>query len=162
MRKYWSVVYVLALAILLVGCEKSKVLAKLFPSKIDGYKLEKVISGKKAMEMVNKLHGKKINAKAAWVAYYVSEKNPKEKVTVWVSEAPSAKEATNQVEVMMAKIEKKPMPFYHVMKMGDVYVFSGLGQRHAVFTRDKYVFWISGTDGSLRYFVHYYFRVKEK
>ena len=133
---------------------------KLFPPKLGVFKLVKLIKGKKAMEEVYKLHGKKINIKSAWVAHYQNIKNSKDEVTVWISQASSEKEAKKQVEVMMKKIiNSSSTPFYHFSKMKDIYIFSGLGKRHLVFPKKEFVFWITGEPGELRYFIHYYYKI---
>jgi len=161
LKKRFSLI--LTILFLITGlslCYASNLEKKLFPPKLGTFKLVKLIKGKKAMEEVYKLHGKKINIKAAWVAHYENIKNPKDKVTVWISQASSEKEAKKQVEVMMKKIiNSSSTPFYHFNKMKDVYIFFGLGKRHLVFPKKEFVFWITGEPGELRYFVHYYYKV---
>jgi len=157
-RNVWCFLVFFLLLLTMVGCESNSVEKKLFPKVIKGYELKKLIKGGEAIKMINRLHGKKIRVKQAWIAYYANPSNPKDEVTVWVSQAFSEADAKKQFNEMMEKIMKNPMPFSNIINMMGVYVFSGLGKRHAVFCRKDFVFWISGREGSIRYFVHYYFK----
>ncbi|MCD6489218.1 MAG: hypothetical protein J7K20_00620 [Thermodesulfobacterium sp.] len=127
-----------------ISCEAKPDINILFPKNISKLTLVQLIEGKKAIEMVNKLHGKPIDAKNAWVAYYkeISDKSINGAI-IWVSEAFSSFQAKNQTESMMEKIIKSKKPFYNIQKLEGIYIFYGLGKKHAVFCKDRLVFWIS-------------------
>ena len=118
-----------------------------FPGKIEGYRLARLIKGREALEEINKLHGRKIQAVKGAIAVYVKKGR---KAVVWVSQAPSDRVAFRQVEVMMEKMEKAS-PFYRFTmdKVGCllVYHFMGLGQEHYLFAQDSSVYWISAPVG---------------
>jgi len=70
MNKY-KIFKILVLCFLFcIFCEVKPNIETLFPKNISKLTLIQLIEGKKAIEMVNKVHGKPINAKSAWVAYY--------------------------------------------------------------------------------------------
>ena len=137
-------VWMVAFAILM-GCSLSYTWS--FPSRIEGYRLVKLIKGKEALREINKLHGRKIQAVKGAIAVYVRDG---QKAVVWVSQAPSDKVAFHQVEVMMEKM-RRASPFYGFTmdKMGCllVYHFMGLGQEHYLFSQDDAVYWISAPMG---------------
>jgi len=118
-----------------------------FPNKVDGYRLVKLIKGKRAVEEINRLHGKKINVLKAAIAVYAGDGKS---AVIWVSRAPSEKEALAQTEAMITRMEKRS-PFYgfEVRKVGclTVYHFKGLGKEHYLFYRKGDVFWISAPSG---------------
>ena len=129
-----------------------------FPNKIHGFRLVKLIKGKEALQEINKLHGRKIQAVKGAIAVYIKEGR---RAVVWVSQAPSDKVAFRQVEVMMEKM-KKASPFYEFTmdRIGCllVYSFLGLGQEHYLFSQDDAVYWISAPRGEGRAFLRVFAR----
>ncbi len=124
-----------------------------FPPKIGSLSLMRLISGKEAVSMVNRLHRKKIPVVSAWVAEYITP-GGKMGATVWVSEAKTAKEARFQVDAMVKSIESGKTPFKSIrkrMKSGiELYEFSGMGLEHALFRKDRMVFWVEAFPGVFR------------
>lgn len=118
-----------------------------FPNKVEGYRLAKLIKGRTALREINRLHGKKVEALKGAIAIYM---RGGQRAMVWVSLAPSDKVASQQVEVMMEKMERGG-PFHHFAmdKVGCllVYHFLGLGQEHYLFAQDDSVYWISAPVG---------------
>lgn len=139
--KGWPIFGVL---LLIMGCGKGRLDVR-FPPKIGDYHLARLISGKEAIEEINRLHGRVINAIAGAIAIYNGEEGS---ATIWVSLAPSSEKAECQVQEMMREIQGRPGgPFFGVQKEVHreipVYRFQGLGQMHFVFRRDKQVYWVS-------------------
>lgn len=128
----------------------------LFPKTISELSRIKLVEGEDAIKMVNRLHGKPINIKRAWVAYYgeISDKN--KKVTIWVSEAFSSFQAKRQTENMMKKIISSKGPFYNFQKSDEIFTFYGLGEKHAVFCKNRLVFWISASPDIYDDVLNYY------
>ncbi|MDL1970346.1 MAG: hypothetical protein LWW94_05115 [Candidatus Desulfofervidaceae bacterium] len=146
-----------------IGCGRKPKATPLFPETLPNLHLIKLIKGKEAKKEVNRLHGKEIPVKDAWVAYYRGaffEGNWNE-ATIWISEAFSLEEASKQTKIMMEKIIHNPRsPFYNVKVIttpqGKMYIFWGMGNEHAVFQKQTMVYWISATpevfDGVLAYY----------
>jgi len=150
----------------LLACGRKPKGVECFPQTLPHLHLIKILQGKKAIEAVNKLHGKKIHLNRAWVAYYQGayyEGNWNE-ATIWVSESFSPQEAKEQTKVMMQKmLSAKKSPFYNFkekdIKGVKVYIFWGLGEEHAVFQKGSFVYWISANfevfDQVLDYFLQH-------
>ncbi len=121
------------------------------PDELAGMKLVKVIKGEKAIESINKLHGKKIEMKKGLIAIY---KGDGKEAILWISWPPSIKIGKKQVRDMINSIKKNPhSPFRNIRKFNKagvlIYTFSGLGKEHAVFTTGEKVYWVSTTPGIL-------------
>ncbi len=144
-----------------ISCKAKLNIETLFPKNISKLSLIQLIEGKKAIEMVNKIHGKPIDAKNAWIAYYkeISNKSTNE-ATVWVSEAFSSFQAKKQTESMMEKIINSKKPFYNIQKLDGIYIFYGLGKKHAVFCKNRLVFWISANFEIFDDVLNYYKKLK--
>ena len=141
---------------LLAGCNGSE--PKLpFDPHIQGFELVNFIQGNDALDAINRLHGKPINALRGYLAQYEGDQG---KATIWVSEAPSEELAIRQIIVMIEKMAKnRKSPFRHYrslqIKNFEVTAFNGLGKVHHVFRKDKWVYWISTDGGSIdRIFNH--------
>ncbi|MBW2108961.1 MAG: hypothetical protein JRI36_09890, partial [Deltaproteobacteria bacterium] len=98
-----AVVYRLAL----VGFVLAAVAHAATPPPLDpvivGLHRVRLLSGTKAIEAINKLHGMSIDIVKGFVADY---KGPGGKATIWVSQAESQSLAQRQVEKMIAKMKK--------------------------------------------------------
>ena len=163
-RKVPGVIITIFLFSALLSCGRKPKGTERFPQTLPKLHLVKILQGKEAIEAVNKLHGKKIHLKKAWVAYYQGayyEGNWNE-ATIWISESFSSQEAKEQTEVMIQKmLSAKKSPFYNFKEKNikgiKVYIFWGLGQQHAVFQKGSFVYWISANievfDQVLDYFL---------
>jgi len=142
---------------------KPKPMGSLFPETLPHLHLMKIIKGEKAKREVNKLHGTEIHLKNAWIAHYrgsFSQGNWHD-ATIWVSEAYTKKEAASQTKNMMEKIMQNPKSPFHHFKIKntnetELYTFSGMGQKHAVFQKNLLVFWISTTPEIFDRVLNYY------
>jgi hypothetical protein len=142
LRILWPLV---ALAVLLAGCNEASRSGDPFNPHIEGLELVEWISGDEATKSINKLHGTPIDVVTGFIAKY---KGPHEKATIWVSEAKSQELADEQITIMIQKMkENKRSPFSHYrdvyVKGSKVIAFDGMRQTHYVFRDDKWVYWIS-------------------
>ncbi len=144
---------------ILICCHKHYDIRSLFPERLQGLKLLRLVKGKKAEEMVNRLHGKQIKVKNAWIGYYKGQNGS---AVIWISEAYSSSQAEKQTDVMMQKILKGYGPFYNFKKKRInhtlVYIFSGLGKKHAVFCKQDLVFWITSDPSIIDKVVRFYIK----
>ena len=135
---------------------------QIFPKNLCNLQLIKLVQGEQAINEVNKLHGKKIPVKNAWIGNYRGEDS--NNAMIWISESFNTKEATEQTEVMMKKIEANPKSPFHNLQVKHnlnrkIYTFSGMQQYHAVFRNGKKVFWISASRGIFKEILEYYLRI---
>ena len=119
-----------------------------FDTEVAGMALMKLISGPEALQAINKLHGTAIPMKKGFIAHYLGTQG---KAVVWVSEAPSVEAGTEQIDVMIEKMkgnERSPFRNYgqSLVDKTPVIRFHGMGQVHAVFQIDAWVYWISADD----------------
>jgi hypothetical protein len=131
----------------------------LFPERLDGMQLIRLEAGERARGEVNRLHGRKIPVKDAWIALY--RKDEMNSAMIWVSESFNIPQAAEQTGVMMKKIMHNPRsPFHHleIERRSDIkiYLFSGMSQRHAVFRKGMRIYWISATRDIFRGVLDYY------
>jgi hypothetical protein len=121
-------------------------LASLFPEQVSELARIQLISGAKAQQEVDKLHGKALEAAESAVARYArAGERPAE---VWVSKVSSKAEARRQTGLMVHKMYENPKsPFKNpsrIEHMGvPVYRFTGMGQVHLIYFMDDLVYWIS-------------------
>lgn len=123
-----------------------------FDGHIQGLNLVKLITGDRALEAINRLHGMPIDVVRGFVAYY--QGNGGDKATVWVSEASSEGLANKQIEVMIEKMkqsQRSPFRQYRVLDVKGLRVvaFDGMGQVHRVFRQKRWVYWISADAGRI-------------
>ncbi len=145
-------------SIICISCQGKPKTSEFFPKTLSQLHLIKLIQGKEAIEMVNRLHQKQIDIQKAWIAYYKSDRK---EATIWISEALSTQQAKNQLNKMIEKmIGNRKGPFYDFKKINEVYTFSGLGQKHGVFCKGKFVFWISTNSEIFDNVLNYYLNKK--
>lgn len=99
------------------------------------------VTGPDAIEQVAQLHGSTFPVADAVIATYGNGR-----ATIWVSAAPDAGTAKDQVMTMRDGISEGGSPFappQEVPGMPGVYATSGMGQRHFFFSRDRAVWWIA-------------------
>jgi len=125
----------------------------IFPETLPNLYLIKLIKGKKAIEEINKLHGKQIHIENGFIAYYRGsyEQGNWRESTIWLSEADNEQMALKQTKIMMDRIKDNPKtPFHHFKERTreeiKVYTFWGMGGAHAVFQKGEQVYWISATE----------------
>ncbi len=130
-----------------------------FPGEIKGYRLLKLVKGKEALREINRLHGKRIQAVKGAIAVYVEENK---RAMIWVSQAPSEEVASQQVKLMINKMNKGGSPFFHFStgRIGCLSFlhFLGLGQEHYLFAKGTSVYWISAPIGDGKAFLRVFAR----
>ncbi|MDL1956088.1 MAG: hypothetical protein LWW95_03420 [Candidatus Desulfofervidus auxilii] len=155
-KKIYFKIRILWLILLFINCTQSK--SPSFPKSLEQLCLIHLLKGQEAIAEVNRLHGKEIHVKNAWVAYYRGNGH---EATIWISEAFNPKEAKSQTEIMMEKIRKNiKSPFSHFkltkQKNLTIYTFWGLGKKHAVFYKKTMVYWITTTPDVFNKVLNYY------
>ena len=164
MKQIISMSLSLSVFVFLSACsQQSEVqqnLGSLFPEHIDGWQLVELVTGTKALEQINRLHGKNIIVQAGAIGtYQVTGKQP---AMIWISRSKTSDMTREQAEVMADRMVTNPHSPFHapetfVRNTVKVYKFLGMGQVHYVFCKGRLGFWISAPlkDGEklLRYFL---------
>ena len=135
---------VFLIGLLLAGCGETQSEVPFDPD-IGGFRQVRLVSGEEAVNSINKLHGMPIQMTRGIVGYY---EGIRDKATVWVSQAATEDVGRKQVEVMIGKMRgsgRSPFSGYStsVEDGRKVSRFVGLGQAHAVFTEEAWVYWVS-------------------
>jgi hypothetical protein len=133
------------ICLLLAGCNEQSQPNEPFDPHIEGLELVEWISGDEAIKAINKLHGMPIDVVKGFIAKY---EGPREKATIWVSEAASEELAEEQIMVMIQKMKdnrRSPFSHYRDLRVRDLKVvaFDGMRQTHYVFRDNKWVYWVS-------------------
>ena len=140
----------LLLFLLLFACtpqvEKEQDLGLLFPKSIGEWQQVQLITGTKALEKINHLHGKNITVEAGAIGnYQAAGKGP---AMVWISRSKTPALTKEQAEIMADKMVSNPRSPFHdpetlsINKI-KVYKFLGMGQVHYIFCRERLAYWIS-------------------
>ena len=121
-------------------------LKSLFPETIDGLQRVQLINGIKALEEINKLHGKEIGVTDGGIGTYRTDNGST--AMVWISRSKTADLARNQTEVMLDRMFSSPhSPFHHPVQREltgiNIHQFQGMGQIHYIFCWYDLVYWIS-------------------
>ncbi len=121
-------------------------LQSLFPKTIGGLQRVQLITGIKALEKINKLHGKEIGIIEGGIGVYQTNNGPP--AMVWISRSKKADLARHQTEDMIERMLSAPhSPFHHPTQLElqgiNVYQFQGMGQIHYIFCWYDLVYWIS-------------------
>ncbi len=140
----------LLLFFLLFACtpeaEKPQDIGSLFPKSIGEWQQTQLITGTKALEKINHLHGKNITVEAGAIGnYQAAGKGP---AMVWISRSKTPALTQEQAKVMADKMVSNPRsPFHNPETLNinkiKVYKFLGMGQIHYIFCRERLAYWIS-------------------
>jgi hypothetical protein len=131
-----SLIYFFAL----VGCFSSPDLPT--PEKLGGKERTRIITGKQAAQVVNKMHGQSVATAANVIAEYGWEKKDFLYVTYYADQ----KEAEKAFDLMIKKMASaKKGPFFHLMPLGKyenkVYFTMGMGASHYIYSSGRYLLW---------------------
>ena len=138
---------ILMVIMLAAACERqSQPLMSLFPETIEELRRVQLVTGIKALEKINKLHGKEIEVKEGVIGTYQAGNEPP--AMVWISRSKTPGIARHQTEVMIDRMLSAPhSPFHHPtqreMQGINICQFQGMGQIHYIFCRHDLVYWIS-------------------
>lgn len=105
-----------------------------------------LITGIKALEEINKLHGKEIGIIEGGIGTYRTDNGST--AMVGISRSKKAGFARHQTEVMIERMLLAPdSPFHHPAQRElhgiNIYQFQGMGQIHYIFCWYDLVYWIS-------------------
>ncbi len=111
------------------------------PPMLAGELLVASVRGPAALEEINRLHGKRIDATDALVARYAGG------ITIWISAAPSPLKAAALLFQMNRRMSGRPevfaAPQAQAVSGRTVFVTSGLGQRHVYYQSGHAVLWLA-------------------
>lgn len=137
-NNYLKVVFVIAFFI--IGCSSSVDLAT--PDKIGEKERIRVITGKQAAQVVNKMHGQSVATDANVIAEYGREKKDLLYISYYADES-QAKEAFDLMIKKMAAAKKGP--FFHLMPLNKyenrIYFTLGMGASHYIYRSGRYLLW---------------------
>lgn len=131
---------IIALCIILQSCSR----IDLLPQQILDYQLIKKISGKKAKQMVNKIHLQPVTDTQNEIGFY---KRDNDQAIIYVTFYPSDDQAQTDLVKMVDKISPQNSVFlnggqFEIDKI-TIYHYFGMGQTHFVFRVENKLFWLS-------------------
>jgi hypothetical protein len=112
-----------------------------------------LVTGEKAQDAVNKLHGKQLSALGSAVARYAMDGQGGTPTEVWVSRVASEQEARRQTGLMVHLMFENPKsPFKSPKRLSHgeraVYRFEGMGQSHLIWFSGDLIWWVSTESGA--------------
>jgi hypothetical protein len=124
-----------------LGCPSSPDL--LTPVKIGKKERIGIISGKKAAQVVNRMHGRSVASDANVIAEYGRDK----KDLLYISYYADQKESKRSLDLMIEKMTStKKGPFFHLKPLGryqnKVYITLGMGAIHYVYASGNFLLWL--------------------
>ncbi|MDR5695151.1 MAG: hypothetical protein QN198_01775 [Armatimonadota bacterium] len=125
------------------------------PPVLAGLRLEEVVTGRAAVEEINRLHGRPVISDSGVIAQYGGELG---KATVWITRARSPLQATwllwRMNRRMRRGIQVFSAPQQLEMEGRVVFVTEGLGQKHFYYQSGALILWLAAppyvADGALR------------
>ena len=134
--------FILVVGIILFGCSNSPDLPT--PEKIGEKERLRVITGKQAAGVVNRMHGQSVATEANVIAEYGGSEK---KDILYVSRYADPKEAQKAFDLMIEKMAAaKKSPFFHLMPMGKyenkVYITLGMGGVHYIYLSGPFLLWL--------------------
>ena len=131
----------LAVSLILSGCTSATDLPT--PDKIGAKERLRIISGKQAAQVVNRMHGQSVATDANVIAEYGAGEK---KDILYLSRYTDSHAARKAFELMIEKMAAaKESPFFHLMPIGKyqhkVYMTLGMGAVHFIYLSDRYLLW---------------------
>jgi hypothetical protein len=128
------------IVLFILGCSNSVTLST--PAKIGEKERIKVITGKQAAQVVDKMHGQSVAADANVIAEYGREK----KDLLYISYYADQDQASEAFNLMIEKMAAaKKGPFFHLMPLkkygNNVYFTLGMGASHYIYLSGRYLLW---------------------
>jgi len=132
---------ILIVSIILIGCSSAADLPT--PDKIGEKERLRIISGKQAAQVVNRMHGQSVASEANVIAEYGEGEK---KDILYLSRYIDSKAAQEAFDLMIEKMAvAKKSPFFHLMPIGKyqqkVYMTLGMGAVHFIYPSDRYLLW---------------------
>jgi hypothetical protein len=127
--------------ILILGCTSSLNLPT--PEKIGEKERVSEIAGKQAAQVVDKMHGRSVAARANVIAEYGRDR----KDLLFISGYSNQTEAHKAFDLMIEKMAAaKKGPFFHLMPLGQydnkVYMTLGMGAMHYIYVSGNSLLWL--------------------
>jgi len=114
------------------------------PKRLGELELVHALRGEEALQAINRLHGKEVAGKEAYVAHYEKDGAV---AMLYVSKASSPGQATSQVKRMAERIQQGNTPFSHLKasERGGMTVYSALGEGrvHYFYRKGSKVIWLA-------------------
>ena len=138
-QKYKRFAFIVS--ILIFGCSNGADIST--PDKIGGKGRSRLVSGKQAAQVVNRMHGQSVATDANVIAEYGNDEN---KDILYISRYAEAEAAQKALELMIVKMKAaKQSPFYHLMSIGKykskVYMTLGMGAVHYIYRSGSCLLW---------------------
>ena len=131
----------LVIGLILAGCTSAPELPT--PDKIGEKERLRVISGKPAAGLVNKMHGQSVATDANVIAEYGKGENKDLLYISRYADPEAAQEAFDLMIEKMAAAEKSP--FFHLMPIGKyqkkAYMTQGMGAVHYIYQSGSFLLW---------------------
>ena len=131
----------LVVGIILFGCSSSPDLPT--PEKIGEKERLRVITGKQAAGVVNRMHGQSVATEANVIAEYGGSEK---KDILYISRYADPEEAQKAFDLMIEKMAAaKKSPFFHLMPIGKyqkkAYMTLGMGAVHFIYQSGSFLLW---------------------
>ena len=133
--------FIIAVSILIFGCSNGADIKT--PHQIGEKKRLRVVSGKQAAQVVNRMHGRSVATDANVIAEYGNGEN---KDILYISRYAKPEAAQKAFELMIVKMKgARKSPFYHLRPIGKyqkkVYITLGMGAVHYIYRFDSLLLW---------------------
>jgi hypothetical protein len=140
--RFSSSLFHLLICIAVLGCTDST-LQLPAPQKIGHNERTRVISGSRAANVINKMHGQSVAADANAIVEYGKDK----KDILYISYYEDNNRAREAFHLMIEKMATaKKGPFFHLMPLSNyekkAYFALGMGASHYVFSSGNYLLWL--------------------
>ena len=131
----------LAVSLILSGCTSATDLPT--PDKIGAKERLRIISGKQAAQVVNRMHGQSVATDANVIAEYGEGEK---KDILYLLRYADSHAAQTAFDLMIEKMAvARESPFFHLMPIGKyqqkVYMTLGMGAVHFIYPSDRYLLW---------------------
>ncbi|AFN73736.1 hypothetical protein MROS_0493 [Melioribacter roseus P3M-2] len=159
MTKIKILVNSLLLLILFFSCTSNQ---NLLPEEMFGLKLQKKLTGKEALDYVNRLHFNKVTDEENLIGFYSGRKG---EAVIYITVYSDNKKATNAFRRMTEKISPLNSAFYggslENINGKEIYTTYGMGAKHFVFVDNNNLFWITAERKWADDFLAYYLLILE-
>ena len=138
-QKFKQIVFIVGLVIF--GCSSGAAIPT--PDKIGERARLRVVSGKQAAQVVNRMHGRSVATDANVIAEYGNGQNND---ILYISRYAEPEAAQKAFELMIVKMKgAKKSPFYHLRTIGKyqqkVYMTLGMGAVHYIYRSGSHLIW---------------------
>jgi len=130
------------LIVFALGCSSSTDF--LIPEKIGDKERTRLITGKQAARVINKMHGTSVAADANVIVEYGKDNR---KDVLYITHYSDPKEAQKAFDLMIAKMTAaETSPFFHLMPLEryqkKVYITLGMGAVHYIYFSGNFLLWL--------------------